>query len=339
MASLFSDFLKQLGVRHTEAYSDHRFACMPFQSMFGLSKLLGDYGIDTEGVKIADKDELAALTPPFLADTPQGFVIVTALEGDSVQYMSWGEKETIAASDFKRAWNGVALLAFPTSHSVVPGYDGHALIEFADKAKKWVLWALAAFIFAYFFISNGIYRHPGLVAATVFDLLGLWLTMMLVQKTLKIKNKAADHVCGILEAGGCDSILELEASSFFGIFKWSEVGLAYFSVSLAALLFFPGIDGALALCNVCCLPFTVWSIWYQKFRAKVWCTLCVSVQCTLWLLFVCYLLGGSLAHALPLTMPTFVLAASYVAALLAINRFDNLKTPNSGYSNETDTAS
>lgn len=200
-----------------------------------------------------------------------------------------------------------------------------------------MLWALLAAIFAYFFVTNGIYRQWSTVALTAFDLLGLWLTAMLMQKTLKIKSKAADHVCGILQAGGCDSILELKASSFFGIFKWSEVGFAYFSVSLAALLAFPGSIGALALCNVCCLPFTAWSIWYQKFRAKAWCTLCVSVQATLWLLFLCYLLGGWLSQALPLRLPTLVLAACYGATLLAINRFDNFKNPN--IDNETDTPS
>lgn len=336
MASLFSDFLTELGVRHTEGYSDSRFASMPFQSMFGLSKLLAAYGVPSEGVRIADKDELSALTPPFLAETPGGFVIVTSVGSDRVGYMSWGERETVGASDFKRAWTGVALLAFPDRQSVEPDYDKHALLQFVGRAKKWVLWALAVAIFAYFFVTNGIYRHWSTVMLVVFDLLGLWLTTMLVQKTLKIKNKAADHVCGILEAGGCDSILELKASSFFGIFKWSEVGFAYFSVSLAALLAFPGSIGALALCNVCCLPFTVWSIWYQKFRAKVWCTLCVSVQCTLWLLFVCYLLGGWLAQALPLRLSTFVLAACYGAALLGLNKLDNFYNPGS---DETDTAS
>lgn len=337
MASLFSDFLGQLGVRHTESYSDSRCASMPFQSMFGLSKLLADYGIPSEGVSIADKDELSALTPPFLADTPGGFVIVTSVGPGQVGYISWGEAETVDAADFKRAWNGVALLAYPDEHSVEPGYDGHAFLQFIDRAKKWALWALAAAIFAYFFVTNGIYRHWSTVALAAFDLLGLWLTAMLMQKTLKIKSKAADHVCGILQAGGCDSILELKASSFFGIFKWSEVGFAYFSVSLAALLAFPGSVGALALCNVCCLPFTVWSIWYQKFRAKAWCTLCVSVQCTLWLLFLCFLFGGWLAQALPLRLSTFVLAACYGAVLLAINRFDNLKNPKND--DETDTAS
>lgn len=76
---------------------------------------------------------------------------------------------------------------------------------------------------------------------------------------------------------------------------------------------------SLALCNVCCLPYTVWSIWYQRFRAHKWCTLCVGVQTTLWLLFFCYLGGGHFHGAFPLKVDTFVLVAVYVTAVLALN--------------------
>lgn len=183
-----------------------------------------------------------------------------------------------------------------------------------------MLWILAIALFAYLFISNGIYKQWSTILITVFDLGGLWLTYMLVQKSLHIKNAAADRVCGVLQAGGCDNILEMKASKFFGIFVWIEVGFAYFSVSLLTLLIFPEYSSYLAACYVCCLPFTCWSIWYQKFRAKIWCTLCVCVQCTLWLLFFCYLGGGWLRDVFPLRIQFFVLGATYVATLLALNR-------------------
>ena len=115
-------------------------------------------------------------------------------------------------------------------------------------------------------------------------------------------------------------MLETGASSFFGIFSWSEVGLTYFSVSLLSILMFPASIIYVAACNVCCLPFTVWSIWYQRFRAKAWCTLCVSVQCTLWLLFFSYLAGGWLKDLFPLKPDIFVLVAVYGFVLLGMNR-------------------
>ena len=155
-------------------------------------------------------------------------------------------------------------------------------------------------------------------------MVGLYMSYLLMQKSLNIDSGAADNVCKAIEAGGCDSVLATKASKFFGIFGWSEVGFSYFSVSLLALLIFPEYIGYLALCNVCCLPFSFWSVWYQKYRAKAWCTLCLSVQGTLWLLFFCYLGGGWLREALPLTINFFVLGATYLAVLLLINRLSPL---------------
>lgn len=320
MNFLLSDFLTALSVPHTPRYTDTQFASMPFKSLFGLSKLLSDYGVDSEGLMLNDRMEIHKLTPPFLAHTPRGFVIVTQINSDSVEYLTEGVTENMPLDEFRRAWDGRVFLAFPRPDAAEPGYAAHARLRFFDRAKRVLFVLLAVLLFAWLFISNGIYQHVTLILATVCDLLGLGFTFMLVQKSMNIKSRAADRVCGVLQQGGCDTVLETKASSFFGIFSWSEVGFTYFSVSLLTLLIFPQWTCYLAACNVCCLPFTLWSIWYQKFRAKAWCTLCVSVQATLWLLFACYLTGGWLRGVFPLRIEFFVLAASYAFVLLLLNR-------------------
>ncbi|MCM1355899.1 MAG: hypothetical protein NC212_05800 [Staphylococcus sp.] len=319
-ATLFSDFLTQLGVRHTREYSDRAFLTMPFKSLFGLVKLLGSYGIDSEALRLADKSEITGLEGPFLAHTPGGFVIVTSVGPTEISYITQGVPETMPLDEFLTAWTGEVLLAYPDGQSGEPGYAAHERDNFIREAKKWVLVAGAVALFLYAFVTNGLYRSWSTVGLALIDIFGLWLTYMLVQKSVKISNKAADKVCGVLQAGGCDSVLEMKASKFFGIFGWSEVGFAYFSVSLLTLLLFPQWICYLAACNVCCLPFTFWSIWYQKFRAKVWCTLCVSVQASLWLLFFCYLGGGWLRGVFPLRIEFFVLGLTYLTVLLALNR-------------------
>ncbi|MBD5319041.1 MAG: hypothetical protein HDS09_07290 [Bacteroides sp.] len=321
-ATLFSDFLNTLGVKHTPGYSDRRFKDMPFKTLFGLSKLLEEYGIPNEALRLDSPDEITAIATPFIAHTAGGFVIVTELdpEASNVGYLTQGTPETMPLDDFKRAWDGVVLLAYPDEKSVETDYAEHRRNLFFTTAKTWVLAAGTIALFLYLFISNGLYRSWSTIGIAAVDIFGLWLTYMLVQKSAKIKNTAADRVCGVLQAGGCDSVLEMKASKFFGLFGWSEVGFAYFSVSLLTLLMFPQWIGYLALCNACCLPFTFWSIWYQKFRAKVWCTLCVSVQASLWLLFFCYLGGGWFRDIFPLRIEFFVLGLTYLTVLLGLNR-------------------
>lgn len=318
--TIFSDFLTQLGVRHTLEYSDRAFADMPFKSLFGFTKLLESYGIENEALRLGRPEEISLLPTPFIARTPAGFVIVTSVGGGRISYLTQGVAETMPLDEFIGVWSGVALLAYPDENSCEPDYAVHARDRFIRDAKEWVLLCGAVALFLYAFISNGLYRSWSTVGIALVDLLGLWLTYMLVQKSVKIKNAAADRVCGVLEAGGCDSVLEMKASKFFGIFGWSEVGFAYFSVSLLTLLLFPEWLCYLAACNLCCLPFTFWSIWYQKFRAKVWCTLCVSVQASLWLLFFCYLGGGWFKGVFPLRIEFFVLGLTYLTVMLGLNR-------------------
>lgn len=322
-SDILNDFLVQLDVPHTHGYTAARYRDMPFKTLFGLSKLLEEYGVENEGLFLADKSELSKLSPPFLAHTGAGLVIVTAIdsEGRNVGYLTQGVTETIPMDRFLKAFDGNVLLAYPQpGRSHEPEYCVHHRSEIFSAAKKWGLVAALLFIFGCFFITNRTWSHVSTVLLTLFNLAGLFFTYLLVQKSFNIHNPTADSVCKVLQEGGCDSVLKTSASSFFGIFSWSEVGFAYFSVSLVYLLVSPGWIGYLALCNACCLPFTFWSIWYQRFRAHAWCTLCVSVQATLWCLFFCYLGGGWFHGIFPLRLPLFIIGATYIAVLLGINR-------------------
>lgn len=320
--TLMSDFLRALGVPHTDGYSDGRFASMSFRSLFGLQKLLEEYGVDSEAMEFADKEAaLARLEVPFLARMPGGFVIVTSIAPDGhVEYLTQGVAQQLPSADFRQVWTGTAFLAYPRVDAAESDYALHRRLDFFGMLKRRGLWVCVLALLAYMVVANGIYRHVSTVLLTLIDVGGLVLTYMLLQKTLKIKSRSADRVCAVLEEGGCDHVLEDKASTFFGIFSWSEVGFAYFSVSLLCLLLFPEWTRYLAACNVCCLPFTFWSIWYQKYRAGAWCTLCVCVQASLWLLFFCYLVGGWLRGVFPLRIEFFVLGATYLAVLLGLDR-------------------
>lgn len=90
--TLFSDFLSELDVPHTHCYSDREFCAMPFQSLFGLKKLLQSYGVESEGLRFDDKTKIDMLPVPFLARITGGYVIVTRIGSGSVEYLSEGER-------------------------------------------------------------------------------------------------------------------------------------------------------------------------------------------------------------------------------------------------------
>lgn len=147
---------------------------------------------------------------------PDGSVIVTRISDGKVTYLSRGRREEAELGRLTEAMSGNVLVAYPSADACEPDYASHHFTEVADRAKKWVLIAACAALFAYLFISNRLYSHVSTV-----------------------------------------------------------------------LLIFPQYINLLALCNLICLPFSFWSVWYHKFRAHAWCTFCLCVQSMLWLLFFC----------------------------------------------------
>ena len=335
--SFFNRWLELAGVRHTTTYSDEAYDGMPFSTLFGLSKLLLSYGMETSGLHLADKDELDKLKAPYAAVMQDGSVVlVSSAVAGSVNYAEAtdGSEKTIPRDRFAAEWTGDVLIAEPGPAACEPHYGAHRLAEVMTAARDVGVWVCLAAVFVYIFIVHGLEGRWYTVAITLLDIAGLALSFMLVQKTQGVKSHIADRVCGVLQAGGCDDILATKASTFFGIFHWSEVGMAYFGLSLAALLLFPQHIGSLALINALCLPYTVWSITYQRFVARRWCTMCVGVQCTLWLLFFCYLGGGCFREAWPLHPAFFVLGATYLGTLLALNKYSP-KISNNGSNNSS----
>lgn len=319
-STIFSDFLRALEVPHTAGYSDRRFRDMPFKSLFGFSRLLTAYGIDNCGMRFTDKSRLTEIPTPFIAQRTCGFVIVTDTTDRGVDYLYNHKPGHMSLDDFTSQWTGVALLAYPDTGSREPDYARHCFFSIASRVKLWLLIACSLILAVAGVIYGDLYRHLSTMLLLTVNLAGIGVTWLLILKSLKVSNRSADKICGILQEHGCDTVLEQKASKFFGLFGWSEVGITYFSISTIILLIYPQHIGQLALINGCCLPFTVWSIWYQRFRIHTWCTLCVTTQCLLWLQFFCYLLGGHWHGALQFTPALWIMGAAYIATLMAVNR-------------------
>ncbi len=318
--TIFSDFLKALGVPHTGTASDAAFRNMSFQTLFGFSRLLNSYNVPTEAVSVPDKSVLTSIPVPFMAQLGSEFVIVTGFKNSNVQYIEFHKRKEESVSTFEQEWSGVALMAYPQSDSKEPNYGKNHLFELAERAKTIVLLLCVLFLATFGIITADVWEHVSTILLMLVNIAGIGVTWLLILKTLKVHSSTGDRICGVLQEHGCDTVLEQKASTFFGLFSWSEVGFTYFSMTTLILILFPQYINYLALINGCCLPFTVWSIWYQKTRIKTWCTLCVTTQTLLWLQFFCFLFGGWWSGAFPLRLPFFLICAAFTGVMLTVNR-------------------
>ena len=318
--TIFADFLTALNIKHTLNYSNQQFKNMSFKSLFGLSELLDSYKIPNAGWKIPSADDITGIKPPFISMRNNVFEVVTAVTDENITIISNGVKTNVSTDDYKKEWDKIILTAKPGPESIEPDYEKHKLLDFASVALDWIMTGAFLAVIAYLYITRHLYNNAALTVLCIVDLVGIAITCMLMLKSVNVHLKVADNVCGILQEGGCDKILALNASKFFGLFGWAEVGFGYFIVSTGVLLLFPSYVHYLALANLCCLPFTCWSIWYQKFRAKHWCTLCVITQGLLWCQFICYLCGGFEKDFNLCRWEPWILLMSYVSVVLILNK-------------------
>lgn len=319
--TLFSDYLDILGIPHTEVYSSERFTAYPPKlAIIGIADLLGEYKADVKKVKGGTKD-IAIFDAPFVAQLSDGhYVIVTKVTPDSVTYQSKSLKiVTEPREKFIEKWNGSAVQGRKTSKSEETQYVQHRLNVFAKYFEKWFLILCAIFLVAYGFVNNRLYNSiPTLILPFLYGF-GIYICYLLVLKQSHVQSDAADSVCGIIQKNGCGTVLDTDASKLFGLFPWCEIGLSYFTVSEIAILLYPQCVNYLAIISVCCLPYTFWSVLYQKFKIHAWCTLCLTIQALMWIVFLVFLFGGEFKNLLPIKMDAIILLMAYGCALFIFN--------------------
>lgn len=280
-------FLKSLGVKYTNMYSDEIYMNHPYKySLYGISKMLEEYQVPNIGVRVSDK-EIDNLTIPFLAQVKQDFVIVNKIvrKDSKVSLIRNGVSISLTINEFKKQWSGAALIAEPNLMSKEPDYVKHRIKELIYKIRNISLGLIICAILCTTIYKNGSFHTYKELASFFINLIGGVCSYFLLLKQLHITNEYADRICSLFQQKDCKKVTESKAAKIMDIISWSEIGLGYFISNIIILLFFPSMAIYSAIINVFTLPYTLWSIWYQYKIIKQWCILCVIIQIILWLIF------------------------------------------------------
>ena len=121
MNNILISFLKTLHMKHTSAYAEKLYEEYPHKyNLYGLSKMLEEYGITNAGVRINDKN-IRSLEVPFIAHIGNDFVVVNQVTDKQVYYQ-WRDKDIkVSIEQFQNLWSGVILIAEPDETSIKPG--------------------------------------------------------------------------------------------------------------------------------------------------------------------------------------------------------------------------
>ncbi|GHT83771.1 hypothetical protein FACS189420_0140 [Bacteroidia bacterium] len=292
--NILVSFLELLKVKHTKSFSNRYFGEHPHKyNLFGISKMLSDYSIENGGTKVADKEkDIFNIQTPFIAHTGSDFATVYKVEPDKVHYIWKGKDIAISVEQFLQTWSGFILLAESSENSIEPGYKENRKKELLKIAQISIFLIATCLILVLGYISNSLFKNPGLTFLTVLNLLGVYIGYLLVLKQLHIHSEYADKICSLFKQSDCNNVLESKAAKLGDFIGWSEIGLGYFIANTLIILFLPHLISYLAIINILVLPYSFWSVWYQKVKAKQWCALCLIVQVLFWLVFAVNLIFG-----------------------------------------------
>lgn len=285
--NIFISILSALNVKHTEYYTNKFFNEHPHKyNLYGISKMLSDYGISNVATKIENKEsDIHEIQLPFVAHSGGDFVLVYSIEK---QYVNFRQKDlniSVEINEFCKSWSGIILLAEASSTSIEPNYKNNYREKLITRFLKITLIVCLSLFLCYELLTRNNLGEISLIIPIIVNMIGLAVTFLIIQKQLNIKSSYADKICSLFDQNDCNSILDSKASKLWNTFSWSEIGLAYFISNILIITFYPSLISVYSLFNILILPYTIWSIWYQKLIAKQWCSLCVIVQITLWTIF------------------------------------------------------
>ena len=324
MLQFFKALFGIIGVKYTGRYLSKLVSVTPYiNSMFGICAVLSKYNVSNNCVRITDKEDIMELEDYGIVLYKERFVIVCPHTADNEINIirASGERMTIQKEKFLENWNGTIILVKRRENSGEPDLE----LNLRQK-KLTILKTVLATVCTIILIFLGIAYNQHVAiwqwwTIMVVNILGCGVSFILLQKQLHIPNRFADRLCSLTKESRCEKVTDSKGATVFGIAKLSEIGMAFFFANLLLLLSAPAALHSLALWAIFVLPFTFWSIWYQKYKAKSWCVLCLITLALMWLQVVPYLLGGFYGSINRTDFGYFVaIAALYGIFTLGVNR-------------------
>lgn len=294
--SLFIFLLKCLNIKFTHDYATLLYESNPYKdTLYGFSQVCTLYGIENEPVEVDPVDSLQVETP-FIALLHGGFAVITEIKENAVSYYIKGRIGHLTKDEYLEFFSGVLLAVEKSDQSEEPEFKKHRTESLLKKTKIISLVSILVVLTVWRGIHMQADWNVWLILSLILNFMGLAFSFSLLRKQLDMNDSLSDLICTSFKQADCSAVLHSDASKLFGVISWGEIGFGYF-VSNLIVLSFPSWEHYYVLFNLLALPYTLWSVWYQKVRVRQWCMLCLGVQIVLWGIFITNLFGEQLIIA------------------------------------------
>lgn len=285
ITGIIKQAIKHFDVKVSQSGIDKFFLSHPYYpSMKCISDAFKKWNIEHYPLKL-DIDEIKELRTPYIAHMNHyggQFALVYKTDKGKVIYTIGGRKKDIESFDsFASKLSGAVILMNPDEKSKENGYLKKRQKEILEGLILPLVVVLVVFLLVYnLFFNLGTFNGVLWRKLVVTKLMGSFASLMLVLHEFKVYNSITYKLCHFNSKTDCNAILNSNASKVFGWLNWADVGLVYFIgslVSLSAIGDSSGL-GAISILSIIAITYSFYSIYYQAFKIKKWCLLCLFVQ-------------------------------------------------------------
>lgn len=296
--------LGKLDVNYTNSYLKRELHHHPnYPSLLSIADVIGSsYNVSCIPIRMTRKEILSEpqISAPFIAqiksvEDGNVFAIVTEFGSDEIKLYNPSTKkiEILNSTEFDQSYQGVMMLARPNPKAEEKEFSKNYREQNRQIVfNNIIFWSLPVITILACFFKFSTQAFSAVLVPVLFTLTtlgGLFVTTLLVWYEVDEYNPTIKKICQASKKVNCSAVLNSNASKLFGL-SWGTIGLFYFGGMLLTLLV-TGVNNSailqiLSWVNVLALPYTIFSIYYQKVVVKQWCVLCLIVQGVLLLQFV-----------------------------------------------------
>lgn len=281
-------------------------------------------------VKLSKSENIIGTHASDAGETSLHFVAVKPTNDNRIEYFDPKKTEwrKVMVSDFHSIYNGFVLVPDAKQNAGEKNYKIIRKIEFRKKVlQNFLVFAvpIAICVLILSKLLNNDMQDYFEASVMFLNGAGAMLCALLVKFELEEDNSSTKNICIAKGKVNCNAVLKSKYSKIFDI-PWSVIGFSYFlgSTVLCITVRPPYlILSILAWSNIVSILFVIFSVFYQKFVLKMWCSLCLWVQAILILLAALQIIYGDFATTLPdkyiIEASLFLYLLVFVAALKVVN--------------------
>ena len=256
-----------------------------FPSLLSFSEALDFFRIENVAAKISKKqlDQLPDNFVALLQTKNKGqFLSFVERQGDNFRYSTEKSKQTVSKAEFLDVWQEIILIVEKTAETKT------------NKPKTNILLRLLVTLFSFLFITSieviNLFNFK-MVVVLILILLGVYLAIEALKQEFGVKSSFSAAFCGSNNTSyqsNCESVITSKKAKLFSNFGLSDLGIIFFTGHLLAyylMVISNYTQNFITLSFLVLLPavpVTFYSLYFQRFIEKKWCTICLMIIAVLY---------------------------------------------------------